>query len=433
MNNITNNSQEQTPLREMDEKTSTRANFKNYLNPRVLPLLFLGIASGLPLALTGGTLQAWATVEGVSLKSIGFLTLVGTAYTFKFLWAPFIDRYAPPLFGRRRGWMALTQVLLGLCLIAMGFFDPGDQLKYIALIATVVAFLSATQDIAFDAYSTEVLDSTEKAHGAAIRTLGYRVGMIISGGLAIVIAERWLGWHATYQLMGVLMFIFAGLSAMAPEVKDIAPPRNLAEAFINPLVEFFSRKEAIAILLLIVLYKLGDSFAGALSTTFLIRGAGFAAETVGWVNKILAVLTSIFGALLGGALLNKLGLYRSLMGFGILQAISNLAYALVAVSGTNLPIMALAVGLENLTGGMGTAAFVVLIMGLCNIKFTATQFALLTALSSVGRVFLAGPLTPPLVEYFGWAQFFVVTSFIALPGLVLLYFQRNRIKAISLD
>lgn len=417
----------------MDKPSSKQANFKNYLNPRVLPLLFLGIASGLPLALTGGTLQAWATVSGVSLKSIGFLTLVGTAYTFKFLWAPFIDRYAPPLFGRRRGWMALTQVLLGICLICMGFFNPGQELKYIAIIATVIAFLSATQDIAFDAYSTEVLESDEKAHGAAIRTLGYRIGMIVSGGFAIVIAERWLGWQVTYQLMGVLMFVFAVITAVSPEVKDISPPRSLAEAFINPLVDFFSRKEAIAILLLIVLYKLGDSFAGALSTTFLIRGAGFAAETVGWVNKILAVLSSIFGALLGGALLNKLGLYKSLMSFGILQSVSNLMYALVAITGKSLPIMALAVGLENFTGGMGTAAFVVLIMGLCNIKFTATQFALLTALSSVGRVFLAGPLTPPLVEYFGWAQFFVITAIIALPGLVLLYFQRNRIKAISLD
>ncbi|ASY42818.1 AmpG family muropeptide MFS transporter [Taylorella equigenitalis] len=417
----------------MDKPSSKQANFKNYLNPRVLPLLFLGIASGLPLALTGGTLQAWATVSGVSLKSIGFLTLVGTAYTFKFLWAPFIDRYAPPLFGRRRGWMALTQVLLGICLICMGFFNPGQELKYIAIIATVIAFLSATQDIAFDAYSTEVLESDEKAHGAAIRTLGYRIGMIVSGGFAIVIAERWLGWQATYQLMGVLMFVFAVITAVSPEVKDISPPRSLAEAFINPLVDFFSRKEAIAILLLIVLYKLGDSFAGALSTTFLIRGAGFAAETVGWVNKILAVLSSIFGALLGGALLNKLGLYKSLMSFGILQSVSNLMYALVAITGKSLPIMALAVGLENFTGGMGTAAFVVLIMGLCNIKFTATQFALLTALSSVGRVFLAGPLTPPLVEYFGWAQFFIITAIIALPGLVLLYFQRNRIKAISLD
>ncbi|WDU53218.1 AmpG family muropeptide MFS transporter [Taylorella equigenitalis] len=417
----------------MDKPSSKQANFKNYLNPRVLPLLFLGIASGLPLALTGGTLQAWATVSGVSLKSIGFLTLVGTAYTFKFLWAPFIDRYAPPLFGRRRGWMALTQVLLGICLICMGFFNPGQELKYIAIIATVIAFLSATQDIAFDAYSTEVLKSDEKAHGAAIRTLGYRIGMIVSGGFAIVIAERWLGWQATYQLMGVLMFVFAVITAVSPEVKDISPPRSLAEAFINPLVDFFSRKEAIAILLLIVLYKLGDSFAGALSTTFLIRGAGFAAETVGWVNKILAVLSSIFGALLGGALLNKLGLYKSLMSFGILQSVSNLMYALVAITGKSLPIMALAVGLENFTGGMGTAAFVVLIMGLCNIKFTATQFALLTALSSVGRVFLAGPLTPPLVEYFGWAQFFIITAIIALPGLVLLYFQRNRIKAISLD
>ncbi|MDY3330567.1 MAG: MFS transporter, partial [Pelistega sp.] len=365
--------------------------FKQYLSPRVYPLLILGVASGLPLALTGGTFQAWATVAGVSLKQIGFLTLVGTAYTFKFLWAPLIDRYAPPILGRRRGWMMIAQVLLGVALIAMGLLNPVQDLIWLALLATFVAFLSATQDIAFDAYSTEVLDKDERAPGAAIRTLGYRIGMVLSGGLGIVMAERWLGWGGMYMAMGALMFLFAIASMLSPEPQEVQSPRTLQEAFIVPFKDFFSRPEAWAILLLIVLYKLGDAFAGALSTTFLIRGAGFAAETVGWMNKILAVIASILGALFGGVVMNKLGLYRSLMLFGILQAFSNLAYWLVAVIPQNLPIMALAVGIENICGGMGTAAFVVLVMGLCNIKYTATQFALLTALSSVGRVFLAGP------------------------------------------
>ncbi|NOL52311.1 AmpG family muropeptide MFS transporter [Pelistega suis] len=405
--------------------------FKQYLSPRVYPLLVLGVASGLPLALTGGTFQAWATVAGVSLKQIGFLTLVGIAYTFKFLWAPLIDRYAPPILGRRRGWMVIAQVLLGVALIAMGVLNPVQDLIWLALLATLVAFLSATQDIAFDAYSTEVLDKDERAAGAAIRTLGYRIGMVLSGGFGMVMAERWLGWGGMYMVMGALMFLFAFVSMLSPEPKESQAPRTLQEAFVVPFKDFFSRPEAWAILLLIILYKLGDAFAGALSTTFLIRGAGFSAEIVGWMNKILAVIASILGALFGGALMNKLGLYRSLMLFGILQALSNLAYWLVAVVPQNLPVMALAVGFENICGGMGTAAFVVLVMGLCNVKYTATQFALLTALSSVGRVFLAGPLTPPIVEALGWPSFFLLTVAIALPGLVLLRWHKARIEAIQ--
>ncbi|WP_235914867.1 AmpG family muropeptide MFS transporter [Pelistega ratti] len=404
--------------------------FKQYFSPTMGSLLLLGIASGLPLALTGGTLQAWATVSDVSLKQIGFLTLVGMAYTFKFLWAPFIDRYVPPLFGRRKGWMILTQILLGIVLIGMGLLNPQQNLIWLALLATIVAFLSATQDIAFDAYSTEVLDKEERASGAAIRTLGYRIGMIVSGGLAMVIAERWLGWGGMYMLMGCFMFVFAFVSMLSPDTKYNQAPRTLEEAFIVPFKEFFSRPEAWAILLLIILYKLGDAFASALSTTFLIRGAGFSAETVGWVNKILAVIATIVGALFGGAILSKLGLYRALMLFGILQALSNLAYWLVAVIPQNLPVMAFAIGFENLCGGMGTAAFVALIMGLCNIKYTATQFALLSALSTVGRVFLAGPLTPPIVNTMGWANFFLLTVLIAIPGLVLLRLYRQRIEAI---
>ncbi len=405
--------------------------FKQYLSPRVYPLLVLGVASGLPLALTGGTFQAWATVAGVSLKQIGFLTLVGIAYTFKFLWAPLIDRYAPPILGRRRGWMLIAQLLLGNALIAMGLLNPVQDLIWLALLATFVAFLSATQDIAFDAYSTEVLNKDERAAGAAIRTLGYRIGMVLSGGFGMVMAERWLGWGGMYMVMGALMFLFAFVSMLSPEPKETQSPRTLQEAFVVPFKDFFSRPEAWAILLLIILYKLGDAFAGALSTTFLIRGAGFSAEVVGWMNKILAVIASILGALFGGALMNKLGLYRSLMLFGILQAFSNLAYWLVAVVPQNLPVMALAVGFENICGGMGTAAFVVLVMGLCNVKYTATQFALLTALSSVGRVFLAGPLTPPIVETLGWPSFFLLTVAIALPGLVLLRWHKARIEAIQ--
>jgi len=407
-----------------------------YLSPRVYPLLLLGLASGLPLALTGGTLQAWATVEDVPLKEIGFLTLVGAAYTFKFLWAPLIDRYMPPFLGRRRGWMALSQILLGLTICGMGLLDPSRSLFWLAALATLVAFLSATQDIAFDAYSADVLRHEERAAGAAIRTLGYRVGMIVSGGLAIWLAAVWTGWGSMYILMGLLMFGAAVLTWLAPEPEVTGAneaPRTLYDAFTVPFQEFFSRKGALSILALIVLYKLGDAFAGALSTTFLIRGAGFSPEVVGTVNKILAVIATIVGALIGGGIMGKLGLYRSLMLFGLLQALSNLMYTMIALHPQHLPLMALGVGFENLCGGLGTAAFVALLMALCHVQFTASQFALLSALSAVGRVFVAGPLTPPIVEAYGWAAFFVFTFFIALPGLLVLWLMRAEIKGLEKD
>ncbi|WP_371419233.1 AmpG family muropeptide MFS transporter [Oligella urethralis] len=402
-----------------------------YLSPRVLPLFLLGIASGLPLALSGGTFQAWATVSNVSLQQIGFLTLVGMAYTFKFVWAPLIDRYVPPFMGRRRGWMALTQLGIATVLVLMGLLNPAEHLLLLAVLATLLAFLSATQDIAFDAYSTEVLQAEERAAGAAIRTLGYRVGMIVSGGLALILAPLWLGWGGTYMLMGAIMALCAVASFFAPETHEVQQPRTLEEAFVLPFKEFFSRPEAWALLLLIVLYKLGDAFAGALSTTFLIRGAGFAPELIGTVNKILAVVATIIGALIGGSLMSQWGTYRSLMIFGVLQAISNFGYYVVAMFPGNVPVMAVAVGIENICGGLGTAAFVALVMGLCDVRYTATQFALLTALASVGRVFLAGPLTPPIVASLGWANFYLITVLIALPGLFLLRFYKSRIERID--
>ncbi|MDH1300613.1 MULTISPECIES: muropeptide transporter [unclassified Achromobacter] len=403
-----------------------------YTSPRVAPLLVLGFASGLPLALTSGTLQAWATVENVPLQQIGFLTLVGSAYTLKFLWAPFVDRYAPPLLGRRRGWMLLTQLLLAVAIMAMGALSPSSALQTLALLAVLVAFLSATQDIAFDAYCTDVLRKDERGAGAAIKVMGYRLAMIVSGGLALILADQWIGWGNTYVLMGGLMLLCALATIWAPEPEHVArPPRTLREAVGEPLREFFTRRGALAVLLLIVLYKLGDAFAGALSTTFLIRGAGFTPTEVGTVNKVLGLAATIIGALAGGSLMSRWGLYRSLMAFGLLQAVSNLAYWLIAVSPKSLWLMAAGVGIENLCGGLGTASFVGLLMALCRQQFSATQFALLSALSAVGRTYLAGPLTPPLVEAMGWPGFFLLTVVIALPGLVLLHLLRGTIETME--
>lgn len=405
-----------------------------YSNRRVAPLLALGFSSGLPLALTSGTLQAWATVEKVSLQDIGFLTLAGTAYTLKFLWAPLVDRFVPPWLGRRRGWVFLTQWLLAASIAAMGLFSPGDQLRAIALLAVWVAFLSATQDIAFDAYSTDVLHHEERAAGAALKVMGYRLAMVVSGGLALIIADQWLGWRATYWLMGGLMALASLATLWAPEPERAPqPPRSLQQAVVEPLREFFDRSGVWLVLLLIVLYKLGDAFAGALSTTFLIRGAGFDVTDVGMVNKVFGLVATIVGALAGGTLMTRLGLYRALMLFGVLQGVSNFGYWVLAVTPPHLYSMATVVAVENLCGGLGTAAFVALLMALCQARFSATQFALLSALSAVGRTYLAGPLTPVLVGWAGWPAFFVMTIAISVPGLALLWVMRGLIDRLDMN
>jgi len=404
-----------------------------YARRRVALLLALGFSSGLPLALTSSTLQAWATVEGVSLQHLGFLTLIGSAYTLKFLWAPLVDRFVPPFLGRRRGWILVMQLLLALGIVSMGWFPPATHMVWLAALAVGVAFLSATQDIAFDAYSTDVLETQERAAGAALKVLGYRLAMVVSGGLALIAADRWFGWQGTYLCMGLLMALCALATLAAPEPTTVArAPRTLADAVTLPLVEFFRRQGAVTVLLLIVLYKLGDAFAGALSTTFLLRGAGFSVSEVGTVNKVFGLLATIVGALAGGALMTRLGLYRALLWFGVLQAVSNFGYWLLALAPVpGLPFMAAVVAVENLCGGLGTAAFVALLMALCRQEFSATQFALLSALSAIGRTYLAGPLTPPLVESLGWPGFFALTVGIAVPGLLLLWWRRGEIQALE--
>jgi len=383
-------------------------------------LLILGFASGLPLALTSGTLQAWMAVENVDIKTIGFFSLVGQAYVFKFLWSPLMDRYTPPFLGRRRGWLLVTQTLLVIGIALMGFMDPSRNLTLLAALAVLVAFCSASQDIVFDAWKTDVLPVAERGSGAAISVLGYRLAMLVSGGLALWLADRYVGWHAIWWVMAAMMIPGIIATLMANEPQDtIVQPRTLEEAVIAPLRDFFNRNNAWLILSLIVLYKLGDAFALSLTTIFLIRGVGFDAGDVGLINKTLGLAATIIGALYGGMLMQRLSLFRALMLFGILQALSNLAYWGLAVTDKHLYSMAAAVFVENLCGGMGTAAFVALLMTLCNKSFSATQFALLSALSAVGRVYV-GPVAGWFVEVWGWPTFYAFSVVAALPGLVLL-------------
>lgn len=401
-----------------------------FRNRRIAVIFLLGFSSGLPLALTSGTLQAWMTVSGVDLATIGIFTLVGIPYTWKFVWAPLMDRYVPPFLGRRRGWIAAMQLLLAIGIAVMGALNPASMPWALAALALMVAFVSASQDVVFDAYRADVLQPAERGLGAAVSVLGYRLAMLVSGALALILSDQ-IGWQNTYWLMAALMLaaIAATLFGPEPEV-EATPPRTLTEAVVEPLREFFARNGAWALLLLIVLYKLGDAFAGSLTTAFLIRGVDFTPTEVGAINKGMGLIATLVGVVFGGVLMARLGLFRSLLLFGILQALSNLTFMWLAAVGKSYPIMVAAVGFENLAGGMGTAAFVALLMGMCNKRFTASQYALLSALAAVGRVYV-GPASGFMVEAIGWTTFFGFTFVIALPGLLLLAAMRRSIEPLD--
>ena len=397
------------------------------LNPRVVTVLFLGFSSGLPLALSGGTLQAWLTVEDVDIKTIGLFSLVGLPYTLKFLWSPLMDRFVVPIFGRRRGWIALSQLALIGLILGMSVTSPQNGLWFLALLAFCLTFVSASQDVAIDAYRTELLRERERGMGAAVSVTGYRVAMLVSGALALILSE-YLGWRATYMLMALIMSIGVVAVWLGPEPEDPGtPPASMKDAVEGPFKEFFSRTGVWSLLGLIVLYKLGDAFAGSLTTTFLIRGVNFSVGEVGAINKGMGLASTIIGALFGGVLMARLRLFKALLIFGILQAVSNLSFMVLALVGKSYPLMIFTIAFENLAGGMGTAAFVAFLMILCNHSYTATQFALFSALASLGRVFV-GPLSGVLVDGMGWTVFFFTTFLFALPGLVLLWVMREVVK-----
>lgn len=395
------------------------------INRRVAVMLPLGFASGLPLALTAGTLQAWLTVEGVDLKTIGAFTLVGLPYTLKFLWAPIMDRIVPPWLGRRRGWMVLTQSSVAVGLTLMAVTGPGDHPEMLAALALLVAFFSASLDIVFDAYRTETLHSHERGLGAAVWVNGYRMALLVAGAGALMLADS-IGWRAMYLVMAALMAAGLATIIVSPEPTRVAePPRSLAEAVGAPVKEFFSRPHALGFLAVVVLYKLGDAVAASLQTAFFIGGVGFSSTDVGMVKGV-GIVATLIGALFGGAVMTRMSLMTTLLVFGLLQALSNLGFALVALIGKNMALLTAAVVVENVTGGMGTAAFVALIMSLCDPRYTATQFALLSSLEALGRVF-AGRPSAVLVETIGWTEFFIVTFVVALPGLVVVWFLRRHL------
>jgi len=411
-----------------------------YLNRRMLSIFLLGFSSGLPLALTGGTLQAWFTTSGVDIVTIGFLSFIGMPYAYKYLWAPFMDRYIPPLLGRRRGWILLTQLALLLTIAAMAWFNPSTSPKLLGLLGIVVAFLSASQDIVYDAYKVDVLSPSERGLGAALGVEGYRLAMLASGAGALILADAF-GWQVTYSCMSLLMIVGLVATWMSdePTSNTTHTPANLREAFVKPFWEFFTRQKSqhgmtrsfaysASFLLLIILYKLGDAFTLSLSTTFLLRELEFSLTAVGFMNKGVALVASLLGIFLGGTLMTRIKLFHALFFFGILQAVSSLAYMLLALMDQNYFLAINAIFIEYLCAGMGTAAFVALLMSLCNHRYTATQFALLSSFSAMGRIFV-GPAAAYMVKALGWATFYLSTFFIAIPGLLLLWYLRPHIEA----
>ncbi|MBI3592374.1 MAG: MFS transporter, partial [Nitrospirae bacterium] len=304
---------------------------------------------------------------------------------------------------------------------------PQHAPMLLGFFAMTVAFTSASQDIVVDAYRTDVLREKERGIGVAVFVMGYRVAMLVSGAMALILSDN-IGWRNTYLLMAGLMTIGAVSTLWGPEPEDgVVHPKSLQEAILGPLRDFLSRRTAVAMMLLIVFYKLCDAYAGTMTTAFLIRGLGFTATDVGTINKGLGLISLIIGALFGGALMVRLGLFRALLIFGTLQAVSILSFTVLAWVGKSYPMMIFAVAFENITGGMGTAAFVSLLMALCDHRYSATQYALLSSLAALGRTFVA-PTSGYVVESLGWANFFIIATLSALPGLWLLWRLRNEIS-----
>ncbi|MCE3238471.1 MAG: hypothetical protein K0R24_1452 [Gammaproteobacteria bacterium] len=402
--------------------------FSQYIkNRNILAVLLLGFSSGLPLALTGATLQAWFTQAGVNIVTIGAFSLVGLPYIWKVLWAPVLDRFVPPLWGRRRGWILITQLGLCVMLFALAQMNPQTQPALIGILALVIAFISASQDIAIDAYRTDILLPDERGLGAAASMFSYRIAMLISGGLALVFADHF-GWRLTYELMAVLIGISIISTYFSPEISDaIQAPKTFLDAVQKPIINLFKREKIGIIILFIMFYKFGDAVALALMSNFLLHGLGFSLTAVGVAHKTVGLFATIAGAFLGGALLTRVSLFRALFLFGLFQAFSNLMFMFLAIVGKNDVLMVSSIFIEAFCSGMGTAAFSAFLMALCDPHYTATQFAFFSGVAVLGRV-LIGPIAGLMVVYMGWVNYFAWSFILSVPGILLLFTLRNRVS-----
>jgi len=414
-----------------------------YADWRVLLILPLGIASGLPLLLTFSTLSAWLATVGVSRSAIGAFALVGTPYAFKFLWSPLIDRLPPPLpLGRRRGWGITIQLGLVAAILGLGCCDPKRDLHLIGVLAVLVAFLSASQDIVIDAYRVEILGLEQQGPGAGMVQTGYRIGMLISGAGALMIAAR-AGWFAAYATMaaligvGMLVFLLAPEPAARAEIATHKPGSRwdafrqwLATAVTGPFADFMRRPLWAVILIFVLGYKLGEAMAGVMAMPLYVS-LGFSLEQIAAVSKLVGFFATVIGALVGGVITARLGILRALVVCGVLQSLGNLFYVLQAVGGHRLDYLALCVAAENLTGAMAGAALVAYLSQLCSPDFTATQYALLSSLAAVGRTLVASS-GGVLADRFGWVRFFLLTTVVTIPALVLLAWIARRGSVLSI-
>lgn len=397
---------------------SWRDTLVSVFSGRMLVALLMGFASGLPLLLTGSVLQAWLKDGGVDLARIGLFALVGLPYTLKFLWSPLFDRYALPL-GRRRGWLALMQLAVAGALLLLSMAQPtADHLWLVTLAGLLVAFFAASQDIVVDAYRRESMAESELGLGSALYVNGYRIGMLLAGGGGLILAD-WMSFEAMYRLMALFMATCVAVTLFAPEppLPD-GRPRNLREAVVLPFRDYFTRDGAWMILAFILLYKLGDTMASAMTTPFYLD-LGYTKTEIGAVVKLFGFWATIAGGTLGGIWIMRAGMHRALWLFGFGQMISTLGFVVLAQMPPSEMALAAVVAVENLTAGMGTAAFVGFMAALTDRRFTATQYALLSSLMGVPRVLLAAP-TGWLAQVLGWPGFFLLCVVIAIPGLLLL-------------
>jgi PAT family beta-lactamase induction signal transducer AmpG len=386
---------------------------------RMLVSFLMGFASGLPLLLIGSVLQAWLKDGGVDLQSIGLFALVGLPYTLKFLWSPLFDRYALPLLGRRRGWLLVLQIALAAALFGLSFAQPTPHhLLPISVAALLVSFFSASQDIVIDAYRRETLAEAELGLGSALYVNGYRVGLLLAGAGGLILADV-TSFQTMYRFMAGFVFAAMLVTVLAPEPPlPEGRPRTLKDAVFLPFRDYFTRDGAWLALGFILLYKLGDTMASAMTTPFYLD-LGYTKTEIGAVVKLFGFWATILGGTLGGVWILRIGMKRALWLFGLGQMLSTLGFAVLAGLSPSTAALAAVVALENFTAGLGTAAFVGFMAALTDKRFTATQYALLSSLMGVPRVLAAAP-TGWLAAWLGWAGFFVFCALIAIPGLVLL-------------
>jgi len=394
--------------------------WRDLFTQKMLICIFTGFTSGLPLFILISLLPAWLMDSGLELKAIALFSFIQLPYVLKFLWAPLFDGFSFSM-GRRRGWLIIFQVLLLASISMAGLLDPKSQIMTVAIISTSIAFFSASQDAVIDAYRRELLLDNELGLGTAIHVNAYRIAGLIPGSLALILADVF-AWELVFFITGLFMIPGIVLTILIKEpLLKVIPPKTLKQAVIEPFIEFISRKgikEAILILLFIFLYKIGDSMATALATPFYMD-LGFSMTEIGVIAKTVGFWASIIGGILGGILMIKIGINRALWIFGFMQMFATLSFAWLAISGYNPLILGITVGLEFFAAGLGTTAFIAYIAKTTNPKFTATQFALFTGLSAVPRT-ITNASTGYLVEFFGWHNFFIFCSFIAIPGMILL-------------